>query len=400
MPPGRNPVDVGTASQSMIKRVVFPFRGAEIGGTHVATFALAPALMQEHDLTCDVLCPANTLIASEAQRFGLGVLPSDEAPTGRNNAFSDYAHVQRRLNLLKRERLNGDCVLHCNDINSLRAWGLPARLAGLTVVYHHHALNKLWWPPHLASLPWANGVIAVSDSTLSAIRSFRPDAVKELNPFELDPDYDRQSARRALLDEFGWPDDARVVGWIGNFWARKRPAYFLEAAAALARRDARCRFVMFGRDGDDTIAQIREKVTSLGLDKVAAIPGFRQPAEANLASLDLLLAPAPREPFGRALVEAIVLGVPVVATAGAGHSEIINTWGGGRLTAVDLPASGAASLCLSVLDQADQVSLPRDKRKQLSVQLAPKSHASRMRAIYERAQDRRDQRPAPAFASL
>ena len=43
-------------------------------------------------------------------------------------------------------------VMHCNDINSLRAWGLPARLPGIGVVYHHHALNRMWWPPHLLSL--------------------------------------------------------------------------------------------------------------------------------------------------------------------------------------------------------------------------------------------------------
>ena len=65
-----------------------------------------------------------------------------------------------------------------------------------------------------------------------------------------------------------------------------------------------------------------------------------------------------REPFGRALVEAIILGTPVVATRGAGHSEIIGAWGGGVLAnETDTPAE-AATLCLEVLAEPDRYVCP------------------------------------------
>ncbi len=382
----------------MLRRVLFPFRGSEIGGTHVATFTLARALSQRYGLSCEVICPGDTLIMREARNAGLRTIVSEETPTARNSVISDYQRLGARGELLKREGVGEDCVLHCNDINSLRAWGLSARLAGATVIYHHHALNRLWWPPHLISLAWANGVIAVSDSTLDAIVGIRRDAVKELNPFDLDPGYDRAAARRALVSEFGWPADARIVGWIGNFWARKRPEVFLETAAAITKRDSRCRFVLFGRDGDHTIADIREQAIDLGLDHVTAVPGFRQPAAANLASLDLLLAPAPQEPFGRALVEAIVLGVPIVASAGAGHSEIINTWGGGRLVDAKANPIRLGEVCLSLLNSTDSQGLPRARRDEISAQLAPKAHAGRVLAVYDLM--RREGRIGPPSAAV
>jgi glycosyltransferase involved in cell wall biosynthesis len=372
-------------SVDMIQRVIFPFRGAELGGSHVATFTLARALRDRFGVECVVLCPIGTAIMDEARRHGIRALFSGEAPTGANDLIGDYAGLARRQRLLENERLDGGCVVHCNDINSLRAWGLPARLNGMGVVYHHHALNKLWWPPHLISLAWATAVLCISDITYAGVSLFRPDAIKEFNPFELDPAYDRAPARAALVREFGWPEDARIVGAIGNLWKRKRPDFFLRTAAELVRRDPKFRFVLFGRGGDYSVDEIRQLAASLGLSAVTAIPGFRPDVAANLACLDLLMAPALNEPFGRTLVEAIILGTPVVATRGAGHSEIIGAWGGGQLSNESDTAAESASLILDVLDHPDRGRLPPQRRRQLADQLAPAAHAERVLSVYRRA---------------
>jgi glycosyltransferase involved in cell wall biosynthesis len=383
----------------MVERVLFPFRGAELGGSHVATFALAAAIQRRSSVECVVLCPQDTLIMEAAKRQGFRTVAHGEAATGGNNAVTDITRIGRRRSMLKREAGGGPCVVHCNDVNTLRAWGLPARLAGMGVVYHHHALNRMWWPPHLVSITYANAVVCVSDNTLGAMRGWRRDAIKELNPFSIDTAIDRQAARAGLLAEFGWPDDAVVVGWVGNFWERKRPAFFLQVAAELARRDQKYRFVMFGRDGDHAIGQIRAQADQLGVGGVTAAPGIRQPVEANLACLDLLLAPAPREPFGRALVEAIILGTPVVATRGAGHSEIIGAWGGGRLADANGTPESVADLCESVVAAPDTVRLSPGRAAQIAAELDPDAYAGRMLNLYERiSRPRRTPASAPGVS--
>jgi glycosyltransferase involved in cell wall biosynthesis len=225
----------------------------------------------------------------------------------------------------------------------------------------------------------------VSDSTTAAIGGWRRDVVKELNPFDIDCRFDRKSAREAILKEFGWPSNAIVVGWIGNFWERKRPFFFLEVAAELARRNTRYRFVMFGRDADHTVRHLQQRALDMGIHWATALPGFRQPVEANVASLDLLLAPAPREPFGRALVEAIVLGTPIVATRGAGHSEIIGAWGGGLLANQDDTPQMVAQLCSDVLAAPDRYRLPPARQQEIAASLSPRAHAERVLGIYSRA---------------
>lgn len=373
----------------MVERVIFPFRGAELGGSHVATFTLAKALQNDFQKECVVLCPADTLIMREARQLGMRVIPSGEAPTGGNNFVTDFTRAKRRQRILQPEATKGGTIVHCNDINTLRSWGLAARLEGLGVVYQHHALNRLWWPPHLLSLSYADAVTSVSDSTTKAIAGWRRDVVKELNPFEIDCGFDRQAAREALLKELGWPSNTLIVGWIGNFWERKRPVFFLEVAAELARRNTRYRFVMFGRDGDHSVRQIQQRAMDFGIHWATALPGFRQPVEANLACLDLLLAPAPREPFGRALVEAIMLGTPIVATRGAGHSEIIGAWGGGLLANQDDTPQMVAQFCSDVLAASDRYRLPQVRRMEIAAALSPRAHAERVLGIHSRANRRR-----------
>ena len=42
-----------------------------------------------------------------------------------------------------------------------------------------------------------------------------------------------------------------------------------------------------------------------------------------LASLDLVFAPADNEPFGRVLIESMIVKTPVIANKSGGHLEII-----------------------------------------------------------------------------
>jgi glycosyltransferase involved in cell wall biosynthesis len=366
----------------MVERVVFPFRGAALGGSHIATFTLASAIQRQSTAECIILCSQDTAIMREAERLGLRTAASEELPTDHNSVATDVTRIAKRRRIMRRTCGSGRSIVHCNDVNTLRAWGLPARLNGVRVVYHHHALNRMWWPPHLVSLAYANAIVCVSEGTLASLRGWRRDATKELNPFEFNRSIGREAARASLLSEYGWPTDSIVVGWVGNFWRRKRPDFFLETAAILQQRDKRFRFAMFGRGGDFSLSEVRGMATERGMDGVIATPGFRQPAEANLAALDLLLAPAPREPFGRALVEAIVLGTPVVATRGAGHSEIIDTWGGGILANGDDTAADVADLCGAVLAAPARYRLVARRVDEIVDELSADTSARRMLALY------------------
>ena len=99
----------------MIQRVFFPFRGAELGGSHVATFALAGSLQQTFGVECLVICSPDTLIMDEARRLGFSVISSEETPTGRNNVVTDITRLERRRAILAR-----NCSASPSIVSSLR----------------------------------------------------------------------------------------------------------------------------------------------------------------------------------------------------------------------------------------------------------------------------------------
>jgi glycosyltransferase involved in cell wall biosynthesis len=72
-------------------------------------------------------------------------------------------------------------------------------------------------------------------------------------------------------------------------------------------------------------SEIRTLIRDLGVQSSAEVLGQVTGTEELLAEASVLIAPAPAEPFGLSVVEAMAHGVPVVGAAGGAHLETIGT---------------------------------------------------------------------------
>src|SRR5207302_5178465 len=70
--------------------------------------------------------------------------------------------------------------------------------------------------------------------------------------------------------------------------------------------------------------ELHRLVAELGLDDTVLFLGEREDVPEILAATDLVLVPSWEEPFGRAIVETMAMGVPVIATSIGGPAEIIS----------------------------------------------------------------------------
>ncbi|WP_238009156.1 glycosyltransferase family 4 protein [Dactylosporangium sp. AC04546] len=105
---------------------------------------------------------------------------------------------------------------------------------------------------------------------------------------------------------------------------RKRPRALLGALRALrATHGRRFRAVLVG-DGP-LLPGLRREVTAAGLDGQVRFTGAldRDAIRRLLATADLYVAPASRESFGIAALEARSAGVPVLARAGSGVADFV-----------------------------------------------------------------------------
>lgn len=365
--------------------IVFPFSSSDIGGSHVATYELAVALQNDFGRRCVFLCADGTPIADEARRLGIEVIDTGEIAwvhASLRKRRSPIATLRRFPARLAVMRQIGRCIVHANEIVAIQSFGIIAKLLGGKIVYHHHALNRMALPNRFL-INRADAVIAVSE-TCRAPLSFVPNERLQvvLNPIDVPQVFDRHAARTRVCTKLKIDPGDTLVGFVGNLWDRKRPEFFLRVASVMAATDGRMRFVIFGRKGDVDVPAMQVLADTLGIADRVVFAGFMMPAEDNVAALDLLMAPAIREPFGRTPIEAALLGTPWVATDDAGHGEIGRRWAGGRLVPIDADETAFAQVALTILANPTSVTATADQRLTIAADFSPHQEATEIEAIY------------------
>lgn len=113
----------------------------------------------------------------------------------------------------------------------------------------------------------------------------------------------------------------RVVLVAQRLEPEKRTDLALEAFARSGLADRGWRLVVAG--GGSLAATLTAQAHDLRLDGAVDLLGHRSDVERLMAGAGMLLAPCPVEGLGLAVLEAMSVGVPVVAAAAAGHLETV-----------------------------------------------------------------------------
>lgn len=137
--------------------------------------------------------------------------------------------------------------------------------------------------------------------------------------------------RAAFRAEFGLGDDDLLLLLIGSGFKTKGLDRCLKALAALPEAlRGRTRLFVVGKDNP---RPFQRQIRSLGLDERVAFLGGRDDVPRFLLGADLLIHPAYSESAGMALLEAVVSGLPVLATDICGYAHYIEEAEAGRLVA-------------------------------------------------------------------
>lgn len=195
--------------------------------------------------------------------------------------------------------------------------GLPEPLRGFANVKMELYLSL----DRLVGRYLTDAIIAVSETVAAAARERLPGLpvvlIRNGIGAEARPRAAKPEARRAL----GLPPEGAVVGIVGRLVPVKDHATFLAAARRLAAREPATRFVIAGTGPLE--GALKSAATALGLgDRVhfRYLPGATQ---AILDALDVLVFASRHEGMPYALLEALRVGVPVVATAVGGLAEAL-----------------------------------------------------------------------------
>jgi L-malate glycosyltransferase len=150
-----------------------------------------------------------------------------------------------------------------------------------------------------------------------------------------------------LRQELGLYPTAPVVVVLSRLSKVKGIEYFLEAAAAVAKRFDEARFLIVGDLKDDPAykASLKRQAIRLGLGRRVIFTGFRLDVPDVLAEATISVLPCHTgEGLSNSILESMAAGLPVVATTVGGNPELVDDGTTGLL----VPPRDAGSLAAAI----------------------------------------------------
>jgi glycosyltransferase involved in cell wall biosynthesis len=138
--------------------------------------------------------------------------------------------------------------------------------------------------------------------------------------------------RRCARQGLGIREDAEVLVNVGRQEYQKGQRHLLEAMASLAGSRARLVLLVAGREGHAS-AELKELHDKLGLVGRVRFLGHRPDVPELLAAADAFVFPSLYEGLGGAVIEAMALGLPVIASNLPALREVVDDGLSGLLVA-------------------------------------------------------------------
>jgi glycosyltransferase involved in cell wall biosynthesis len=226
--------------------------------------------------------------------------------------------------LMKHEQIE---VVLTNMDKELRLGGIAAKIAGVSAVIPRRGIDyplKNRWRYRLAYNVLAARIIANSEATKQALLRNAPWLDSErieviYNGIDMQPFL--QPSRRCLRTEWGVPQQAPLLGFVGQLDERKGIDVLLKAFERVHRQVPQVRLVLVGRGAlQETI---ESEVRRQNWGSAVLLPGFMDDVVSVMQAIDILLLPSLWEGFGIVLIEAMAAGKPAISTNTSSMPEII-----------------------------------------------------------------------------
>lgn len=165
------------------------------------------------------------------------------------------------------------------------------------------------------------------------------------NGFDVPEQFKSVSTRRQILTGAQFEQKC-IVGCVGRFHIDKGQDLLLQAAAEVISKRPDVVFVFAGNQVDDGNIALMQLIAKLGLEHHVFMLGERDDVPALLPEFDIYCMPSRTEAFPVALGEAMLAGLPCVATR-VGDCEVL---GGEQVHFVD--AGNVSALAAALLEMA------------------------------------------------
>lgn len=270
--------------------------------------------------------------------------------------------------------------------------GILARVAGkmckVPVIYTEHNKQERYHVGtrmmNLLTMDLLTAVIAVSTDVAESIHKHKPHlrtpvrtVVNGVNVKSFKKQlFDGQAVRERL----GMAPDATVIGTIAVFRFQKRLDLWMELASKILQQVESAHFIIVG-DGPLKEALMKKR-DELGLTDRIHMPGLETEVRPYLAAFDVYMMSSVFEGLPVALLEAMAMECPVIATDAGGIKEVIRHEVDGLLCSVEEPEKLVGYACSLLQDEDLRVRYGEQARKRVVESFSMEKMVGELEGVY------------------
>jgi glycosyltransferase involved in cell wall biosynthesis len=308
----------------------------------------------------------------------------------------DLRVVQTLSEIVLRHDIN---LIHAHDYKSdffayLLRWKLRKRRPAVISTMHGWALPGLrgdvFWRLDLLLMRRFDHLIAVSDATKEemVVAGVPSDLISVIHNGIDTATWSRCKVNLSMRHALGLINAFPIIGYVGRVSPEKDVENWLRAAAVVTREYPTAQFVIVGDGRDDGLLnQLKNLAEALGIAGQVHFLGYREDLPSIYATFDLFFLSSRREGICNSLLEAMAMGVPIVATDVGGTKELIADGQTGYLLSAGDVEGMARVLLALVRDESLRKNVGSAGRKHIEEKFSFVSRLRRIETLYERIID-------------
>ncbi len=302
-----------------LKKVLFLHGINSIGGAERDLLSIIKALSGFHPI---VVCPSDEPLVSLVRSIGVPVICMSFPPWRKVKSLPVVIPAMYRLfRILVNQKID---LLHINDL-----WWAPmglaaSRLAGIPCVTHVRADYTSRHIKHY-KLKACQICIPVSKAVGRSLQASGVNASRirlvysGIDLGKVAENYDRNS----LQVRYGITPDRVVIGSVGNLLAVKGYESLISAVAHIKTVIPSILCLIVGGGERPYAKTLHALVKERGLQNNIIFTGFCDDVYPVLSMMEVFVLASTSEGFGIALLEAMAMGKPIVATSVGGIPEVV-----------------------------------------------------------------------------
>ena len=347
-----------------INAVVFTESSRNVGGQELQLMQQMEAL-QQHGIPCTLVCLPGGKVDAQARARGMTVV---------NAAFRNSAHLPTILTLRALLRRTRAQMIVCHSGHDANNAAIAARLLRLRPFVLR---SRTYLAGRVKPLPYnvlADATMVPSHYLRNALLenpAIRPERIHVVYPGIDFVGIDSRSQQPLPEHVARWlaAGSGPLLLHVAMLRGEKGHLLMLEVLSRLLPRWPQLRYLIAGEG--EARAAIAARIDALQLQAHVLLAGSVMPASCLFRHADLLVMPSSYEPLGMSQIEALALGVPVVASNTGGIPETVTHDQTGLLVAPEDVDAWVAAIDQALSAPAHMRAMAaagaRDVRKRFSV---------------------------------